>query len=249
MTKTHNFHRVTSYCVVGVPRLPLIEDLTTGPIPLGSQLLVEYDPASQWYNASLTITAGWLMSGGTATYNTLVQPPEDVRSQLKRLGVDTETLEKEDKLKIFDYYTVTLGQKSKERYFADTVKVADESIEALNFMKGPPRPGHLFMTDDDSTWTRFSDEKAWVELELTRLIPGGRLRKVTQIFGVMVGIHSDWAYKRLEAACEGVVDFKLEEADRRTRSIIRIRNMRNVGFDSQWHPLRIADNFEVTLEK
>jgi KaiC/GvpD/RAD55 family RecA-like ATPase len=230
-----------------MPRLPLIEDLTNGPLPPGSQVLVEYDPASQWYNASLTITAGWLKTGGTATYVAFAQPVEDVRSQFKRLGLDTDRLERDQTLVIIDYYTATLGQKSKDPGSESSLKVADISISISKWMQEAPAPGRLVISDDESTFGRFNDEKAWIELELTRLIPAGRMRKVTAIAGVMIGVHSDWVYKRFEGSCEGIVDFKLEERNGRTGSIMRIRNMRKVGFDSQWHPLKISENFEVTL--
>ena len=72
---------------------------------------------------------------------------------------------------------------------------------------------------------------------------------MTAIAGVMIGIHSEWVYRRWEGASDGIIDFKLEERDGRTRNIMRIRNMRNVGFDSQWHPLKVGGNFEVTIEK
>jgi hypothetical protein len=45
-------------------RLALIEDLLTEPLPTGSNLLVEYDAASQWYRASLNIAREWLRDGG-----------------------------------------------------------------------------------------------------------------------------------------------------------------------------------------
>jgi len=232
-----------------MPRLPLIEDLTTGPLPAGSQVLVEYDPASQWYNASMTITAGWLKTGGTASYVTFAQPVEDVRAQFKRLGVDTEKVEKDETLRIVDYYTATLGQKSKDPDSDSSLKVADISISISKWMQEPPEPKHLIISDDESTFGRFNDEKAWIELELTRLIPAGRMRKVTAITAVMIGVHSEWVYKRFEGASEGIVDFKLTELEGHMRNVIRIRNMRNVGFDSQWHPLRMNDKFEITLEK
>ncbi len=96
-----------------MPRLPLIEDLTKGPIRLGSNILVEFDPASQWYNASLTIAAGWISSGGVSSYNVYDHPPENARLQLKNLGLDVEALEKEEKLRIVDEYTAQLGQNPK----------------------------------------------------------------------------------------------------------------------------------------
>ena len=103
------------FCVHAVPRIPIIEELTEGPVPLGSSILVEYDPASQWYNTSLTIAAGWIKSGGVTSYNVYDHPPESVRLQLKRLGLDVEGLEKEERLRIIDWYTMQLGKKSQEK--------------------------------------------------------------------------------------------------------------------------------------
>ena len=100
----------------------MIEDLTKEPVPPGSNILVEFDPASQWYNASFTIAGGWIRSGGVASYNAQAQPPESARLQFKRLGLDTETLETEEKLRILDWYTTQLGQKSKEKYANTSLK-------------------------------------------------------------------------------------------------------------------------------
>ena len=76
-----------------MPHIPLIEDLTSGSVPPGSNLLVEFDPASQWYNAALTIAAGWLNSGGKLTYLLSSRAPDNIRSQLTRLGIDVQGLE------------------------------------------------------------------------------------------------------------------------------------------------------------
>jgi KaiC/GvpD/RAD55 family RecA-like ATPase len=62
-------------------------------------------------------------------------------------------------------------------------------------------------------------------------------------------MHGGWVYNRLEAAADGIVDFKLEEEGKSTRDLVRIRSMRNVHFDREWHELKIEDNFEVALEK
>ena len=39
---------------------------------------------------------------------------------------------------------------------------------ATRLMRGPSEPDKLAISDDESTLARFNDEKAWVELELTR---------------------------------------------------------------------------------
>lgn len=231
-------------------RLPLVEELTSQPLPPGSQLLVEYDAASQWYNASITIAAGWLKSGGTVVYGTFAQPPDDVRSKLARLDLDVEGLEKSEDLGILDCYSVTLGQKSKEKSAWNSLKTADLSIAFLqDEMRAEQAPKHLVIADDESTIARFNDEKAWVELELTRIIPAMRLRKITSIASAMTGIHSDWVYKRLEGGNDGVIDFKLDETSDPPQNLMRLRTMRNVHFDARWRRLKTAENFEVTLEK
>jgi len=45
------------------------------------------------------------------------------------------------------------------------------------------------------------------------------------------GAHSEWAYKQLEAAVDGVVDFRLDEQVEEARDIMRVRSIWNVGFD------------------
>lgn len=230
--------------------IPLIEDLTKEPVPPGSSLLVEFDAASHWYAALATIAAGWLRTGGRVNYFIVGQSPDKVRNQLRRLGMNLEELEATDRLLINDWYTVTLGQKSKEKYAIDSLKVADMSIWiSKQVMHTAEVPDSLRITDNVSQVARFNDEKAWVEYALSRMIPASAMRKETAIRGIIRGIHSDWAYRNLEAAVDGIIDFKLEESSEEPRNLIRIRSMRTVGFDGRWHPLKIGENFEITIDK
>lgn len=233
-----------------MPRLQLIEDLTGAPISPGTNILVEFDPASQWYNASLTIAAGWLRTGGNVSYIASSQSPEDVRSQFNRLGVKAEELEEKDRLWITDLYTLSLGQKSKERYAPESLRVADMSIWiAREAMGEVAAPEWLVIVDNGSILDRFNDEKNWVELYLTRPIPMTKPRQITQLIGFMNGIHSNWAYKQLEAAVEGIIDFKVEEVGEETRDLMRIRTMRKMQPDRRWHELIMSQNSEVTFHK
>ena len=129
------------------------------------------------------------------------------------------------------------------------MKVADLSIEfSRNIMRGPPEPDTLAIVDNGSTLARFNDEKSWLEFVLTRLIPSTKMVKNTGIAGIIKGIHSAWVYEQLEAAADGIIDFQIEEG-KTLRDVMRIRSMRNVHFDREWHQLKIRDNFEVTLDK
>jgi len=234
-----------------MPRIHLIEDLTTGPVPPGSALLAEFDAASQWYSASTSITAGWLESGGKVNYYAFAQSPDSIRNQLTRLGIDVERVEKSGALEIWDWYTATLGQTSKEKRAAESLKVAELSIHVSTVrMKGPLAPDTLAIGEDISVLDRFNDERNWVEYELARSYPGFRNRQITCLRGLIRDLHSDLVYKRLESASDGIIDFKIDTEAEETVNLIRIRTMRNVGFDSRWHRLKIShENFKVTVEK
>jgi hypothetical protein len=125
-TGIHNFPFATSPpCEPTLPRLALIQDLLFEPLSPPSNLLVEYDAASQWYNTSLTIAAEWTKSGGTVSYNAIAQSPSSIRSKLLRLGLDVEQLEKLDweGLRILDGHAAAHGKKSTERLTFDSLKV------------------------------------------------------------------------------------------------------------------------------
>ena len=240
-------------------RLALIEDLLTEPLPAGSNLLVEYDAASQWYRASLNIAREWLRTGGEVGYNVAAQLPDNLRSQLGKLGLNVGELEANGKLEIWDWYSAILGKKSNEKLVgASSMKAADLSIavatEMKTFLSGVDSgmggdPQYLRIWDNSSVLARFNEDKAWVEFLVTRIFPPGSYTKSTLIVGLIRGVHSEWVYRQLEDAADGVIDFKIDEIGEETSDALRIRSMRNVAFDRKWHRLKIGENLEVTIEK
>jgi len=233
-----------------LPKIPLIEDLTLGSVPDGSNLLVEFDSTSQWYNASISIGAGWIETGGKLAYNAAAQPPERVRARFSAIYAKPEVLERTGRLRIFDWYTATLGRKSKEPMALDSLRIADLSIQfSRQQIPGPPIPEFLGVTDNASVLARFNDEKAWIEFALTRAIPSSYTRRSTSIDGILNGVHSEWAYRQLEAGYDGVIDFRLEEDGKQTRDLMRIRSMRDLKHDRGWHELQIGENLEISISK
>ena len=177
-----------------------------------------------------------------------VQPPEDLRSQLRRIEPATDDYEKKGKLKIWDLYAATLGRRSPEKYAVESLKVADLSVAySRDRMRLPPSPDLVEIVDDLTVFARFNDEKNWVEWELTRDFAAYKMTKVTNILGLIKGVQSEWAYKRLEAASDGVIDFKVDELSDPPQHMMRIRSMRSVGFDGRWQPLSINENKDVVL--
>jgi KaiC/GvpD/RAD55 family RecA-like ATPase len=235
-----------------VPRIPLIDDLTDGQLPPGSNVMVEFDAASQWYNSCLTIAAGWVKTGGSIGYNGFTKAPEDVRLQLTRLGLGVGELEGNDRLRVYDWYTPTLGKKSKEKYGIDSLKVADQSILfrlTEDDLKDADSewPESLRIVDNFSALARFNDERSWVEFMLTRVYPIGPVRKSTLVFGIMKGVLSEWAVRQLEGSADGIIDFKLEETGGKIRDLMQIRIMRNVHFNRQPTELTVGQNFEIAV--
>jgi KaiC/GvpD/RAD55 family RecA-like ATPase len=223
-----------------LPRIPLIEDLLEEPLPRGVNLLVEFDSKSQWYALSLVITAGWLRTGGDIVYNNAEQSPDVVRLQLRRFGLDVDALEKSDRLRIYDLYTQTLGQKSRERYVAP-LKVIDASLTfSQQLFHGRSNENLIRIWDNASTMARFNEEKAWVEFELSRRFPLASINKSMLILGIIKGVHSDWAYRQLEAAADGTIEVKFDETGEEARNLMRISSLRTVAFDSKWHEVKVT---------
>ena len=233
-----------------MPHVPLIEPLIRGPIPSGSNVLVEFDPASRWLDTSLAMAAGWLKNGGRISYLAEGQPPDYVRTRLKALNVDVDGLEKRDQFWLTDLYTASIiGQKSKEKFHVDSLKVGDMAIwMGKEVLHEPRAPDFLVIADNISVLDRFNEEKNWIELILSRVYPMGKNRLLTQISGILGGAHSQWAYKQLEAASDCIIDFRLDETGPEARDVIRIRSMRNTIFDRKWHALRTLPNGDLELE-
>jgi KaiC/GvpD/RAD55 family RecA-like ATPase len=193
--------------------------------------------------------------GGNIGYNGFTRTPDIVRSQLTGLGLNVNELESNDRLRLYDWYTPTLGRKSKERYGIDSLKVADQSIEFrlteddLNNPEKPEWPDSLRIADNFSTLARFNDEKSWIEFMLTRILPIAPVKKSTLVFGIMKGVHSEWAYKQLEGAADGIIQFALEETHGETRDTVQIRTMRNVHYTRETAELIVQGNFEITLKQ
>jgi len=192
-----------------------------------------------------------LRTGGKVQYYAFAQSPEKIRNQLVRVGIDATKFERDNSLEIWDWYTTTLGQNSKEKLAAESLKVSDLSIHVSRVrMKGPQAPDTIVIGEDISVLDRFNDEKNWVEYELARSYPAFRDRSITCLRGVIRDLHSSLVYKRLESVSDGIIDFRINTDHEETINEIRIRTMRNVGFDSHWHRLRVdPETFEVTLEK
>ena len=89
--------------------------MVPGGLQYGGHYVVEYDPDSPWYEISLTLTAEALNQGVHTEYHVFTHPPDHIRQDLTRLGLDIKRLEREDQLRILDTYDVMTGLAAPEK--------------------------------------------------------------------------------------------------------------------------------------
>ncbi len=200
--------------------------MVPGGLRYGTHYVVEYDSDSPWYETSLTITAEALRQGVRTEYHVFAHPPDDVRENLSRLGLNIRKLEEEDTLRILDTYDVMTG-------LADPEKLA--------VMQSTGREPY-------ETHHHYSDEKVIIDTWRTRFIPYARVRELAMVNSFLTGVASETFYKNFEALCDGIIDLRSLEEEGRFEHYARVRTIRGTSSDSRWRRLQLLDTGEVRVE-
>lgn len=236
--------------------IPILREFVSGGLDYGTNLLVEFEPNSLWYETSLTMTAHALKEGIRTEYHTFEHVPGEVRAALSKLGLEVKTSEEEGTLRIIDSYTVQTGLSSPEKgagtraYLTQSVKVSDWSIAIAQAVKtGIPETEKRWLHIDDNTSVllQYNDEKAVIDFSRTRGIPRTRARQAVFLHSLVTGIASDSFYKQFESLCDGTIHFRSDERADEIEHYVRVRALRTRTFDSRWRRLRKLDNGEVTI--
>ena len=236
--------------------LPILRQLVPDGFAYGSNLLVEFDPKSIWYETSLTIAADALKAGVRSDYHTFQHYPDDVLRGLTKLGLDVGGLQSDGTLSIIDSYTVQLGvgtpkiPKDRVHYQTQSVKLSVWSIYASREMKaGAPEPekGRLHIDDNTSVLLQYNDERAVIDFWRTRAIPIARVRNLAFLHSIVIGVYSDAFYRQWESIVDGIVELRSEERSSGIEHSIRVRSLRGKNYDSRWHKLKLLENGEVIL--
>jgi len=88
--------------------IPLLDQLVPDGLEPGTVFTAEFDPDSQWLAIATTIAARYLQAGGRVSYGSVTRPPEAVKRNLAKFGVDVPAVVKEQRLCVDDWYTATL---------------------------------------------------------------------------------------------------------------------------------------------
>lgn len=250
-------------------RLPLLGPLIPDGIRPGAIFVVEFDPDSQWLAVATTIAARCLQGNQYVSIVTFTRSPEEVKRDLSELGLDVPSLEKLGRLEVDDWYTATLtggrlgtaGSQTEIREQIQgglrmrSLKVADLSVQWLKDAKYGSQnvadtwpPGSLNIGDSLSVLLRFNEEKPFLEyMESRVMLSEDRRTETIQLFGFVRGIHSEWFYKRMEAASDGVIDIRVMEQEARAKDFLRIRSLKGQPRDSSWHEIEIKPSGEAVL--
>lgn len=250
--------------------IPLLSGLIPGGVKPGAMLLVEFDPESQWFSVATTVVARYFQQNRHVCYLAMARSPEDVKRSISEIGVDTPAAEKSGRLVVEDWYSATLTGGRLEPASTQaglfepiqgglrvrSLKVADLSVEWLKTTKVGPQAydivehwpaGSMIVVESFSGILRFNEEKPFVEWIESRVNPEERRRKSITLQGVVRGIHSDWLYKRMESASDGVIDIRVMERGEETSNFLRVRSLKGQPHDSRWHQIEIMPNGEATV--
>ncbi len=238
--------------------LSLLGEMVPGGFLYGGNYLVEFEPDSPWYEASLTIAANALKQGIRTEYHTFRHIPGEIRTALGRLGIDVAKKEEENLFRILDTYTLTIGLGEPENASKrgvhhqtksfDVVKWGSSIIELIKEGVSETEKRWLHLDDDTSVLNQYSDENTFIDTWRTKGIPYARARELVQFPSLLRGAVSEAVYAKFESFADGIIDFKSREEKGEIKHYARVRTVRNGVCDSKWKRLQVRDNGEVRLD-
>ena len=242
--------------------LPILKHMVPGGLHYGGHYMVEYDPDSPWYEASLTIAAEALNQGVRTEYHVFTHPPDHIRQDLARLGLDTKRLEQEDTLRILDTYDVmtglaapeqpeAMGRKGRQPFETHNFDLVHWSSKVETMLKqgvAEEEKKWLHLDDNTSILNHYSDEKVILDTWRTRFLPYARVRELAMIHSFVTGIASDTFYRNFEAMCDGIFDLRSQEEAGSFQHYARARTMRGTAINTRWWRLELGSNGQVHVD-
>jgi class 3 adenylate cyclase len=236
--------------------VPLLEALVPGGFRLGGNYLVEFEPSSPWYEASVTIAARSVQSGLKTEYHSFHQNIVDVKAALEDLGLAVDREIERGMLKLIDSYTPATPR-AKGRPLGRVGFLASSTPDVGRWgrtIKKQIAHGFeerdrkwLHIDDNTSLLLQFTDEESMLNGWRTVFIPWGRARELITVNGFVKGIASEAFYRKNEALYDGVFDMVTNEKEGRLEHFIRARRVQGESIDSQWKPVRLRPRGEVVI--
>ena len=231
-------------------RPPLLAGLPPEVFRPGTVVLVEFDPHSLWYEASISVAARALIAGIKTDYHTFQHVPDDIARDLRRQGIDTEVLTGKDRFRLLDSYSVQTGVASPSHHppydFASrSLRMAEWKKGALGVLNEGKERQLVHIDENDSPLTRYNSEKDTLDFFQTLTFEAARKREFTFVYAILRGIHSKGFYRQFEYLADAILDFRSREVEGRMEQLVRVRSLRGATCDSRWRLLSVTPKGEV----
>jgi class 3 adenylate cyclase len=236
--------------------VPLLDAMVPEGFRLGGNYLVEFEPSSPWYEASVTIAARSVQSGLKTEYHSFHRSIVDVKEALADLGVSVDRETKRGMLRLIDSYTPAPGQ-GKGRPLGRAGFLANSAPDVGRWAKSikqqiaagfePRERRWIHIDDNTSLLLQFTDEDSMLNGWRTVFIPWGRARELITINGFVKGVASEAFYRKNEALYDGVFDLVTNEKEGKLEHYIRARRVPGESIDSRWKPVRLRPRGEVVI--
>ncbi len=220
-------------------KIALFQELIPDGIPYATSFIIEFDADSGYYQILESVVHDCLHAGYQVSFFDYTRFPDEVRRDLTALGSDIENLEARGLFHLYDGYSATLGVKSKEPLFFESLKVADLSLHFLKMTKDPnPVKRDIGFSDNGSVALRYNEEKPFIEQYATRVIPRIKIHERISFSAFIAGIHSPHFYKSMEDLVDGIIDIKLDESASSNYTKLRARAFKKGEFNSSWRRVK-----------
>ena len=236
--------------------VPLLEEILPAGFRLGGNYLVEFEPSSPWYEASVTIAARSVQMGLKTEYHSFHRSIDDVREALENLGLSVDRETKNGMLRLIDSYSALTGPGTRPKLgrpdflanrIPDIGRWGKEIKKQIAAGIEERDRNWLHIDDNTSLLLQFTDEESMLNGWRTVFIPWGRARGLITINGFVKGVASEAFYRKNEALYDGVFDMVTNEKNGRLEHFIRARRVPGESIDTSWKQLRLRPRGEVVI--
>ena len=219
--------------------IPLLAALLPEGVPYGNSFIIEFDPDSSYYQILESTVHDLLSAGHVVSFFDYTRFPDQVRRELTALGSDIEQLKSDGRFHLYDGYSATLGMKSKEPLYFESLKVADLSLHFLKMTKDDnPIKNDIGFSDNGSIGLRYNEERAFIDFYATRVIPRVKLHERINFSAFVTGVHSAHFYRSMEDLADGILDIKLDDSGEKPYTKLRVRVFKRGRFDPSWRRVK-----------
>lgn len=246
--------------MAGSINLPLLNSLLPNGFRLGSNVLVEFDPNSLWYETSISLAAEAVREGSSADYHTFQHQPNEVKEALAKQEAPVNVAMASKSLRILDSYSLQLGEKNPtappfQNFVQQSMALSDWKAKLANLRnqdqeKTRRESDRIHIDDNTSALLAMNDEKTVNDFWLAG-VESTRRWNLLMFNSFCVGIASDAFYKKLETIADMIIDIRAKETrSGESRDFIRVRTLRGSRLpDSKWKRFDIEDNGRVALSE